>query len=123
MNLHITGRSKEIYIQGGENIAPREIEICLSKHPKIAQAYVVGVPDERLREVGAAFIQLRQGKTMTEEEVKEHVRAELAAFKVSRYVKFVEGFPLTTTGKVQKFKLREEGIATFNLGEAAQKRE
>ena len=122
LNLHITGRSKEIYIQGGENIAPREIEICLSEHPKIQQAYVVGLPDERLDEVGGAFVQLKEGETMTAEEVKEFVKGRLASFKAPRYVKFVTDFPLTTTGKVQKFKLVEDGVKEFNLEAVAEHR-
>lgn len=115
MYYSITGRVKEIYIQGGENIAPREVEILLGKHPKIVQAYVVGVPDERLGEVGAAFVQLAPGESMTEEEVKEIVRGKLAAFKVPRYVFFTDEFPLTASGKVIKPRLRERAVNELNL--------
>lgn len=109
--LEITGRSKEIYRCGGENVAPKEIEETISRYSKVNQVYVVGVPDERMGEVGMAFIELVLGATCTEEEVVAYSKERLARFKVPKYVVFLKGeeLPKTTTGKVQKFKLKEMG--------------
>jgi fatty-acyl-CoA synthase len=103
----ITGRIKDMVIRGGENIYPREIEEFLFTHPAIEQSSVVGVPDPKYGEELCAWIQLRAGHTLSEEEVREFCRGKLAHFKVPRYVKFVETFPQTVTGKIQKFKIRE----------------
>jgi fatty-acyl-CoA synthase len=106
-------------IRGGENIYPREIEEYLYTHAAIAEAQVVGLPDRRFGEEICVWVRLRQGSTLDEEEVKDFCRGKIAHFKVPRYVVFVEQFPTTVTGKVQKFKFREMGIERFGLQEAA----
>ncbi|HEY5789033.1 MAG TPA: fatty acid CoA ligase family protein [Gammaproteobacteria bacterium] len=105
--LRITGRLKEMIIRGGENIYPREIEDLLFTHPKIAEAAVFGVPDPRYGEAVAAWIQLHEGQELTADEVREFCRTHLAHFKVPAIVRFVDAFPMTVTGKLQKFRMRE----------------
>ena len=95
-------------IRGGENIFPREIEDFLYQHPKVDQVEVIGVPDPKLGEEVCAWIRLRPGETATEEEMREFCRGRIAHFKIPRFVKFVDAFPLTVTGKVQKFVMREQ---------------
>ena len=114
---HITGRIKDMVIRGGENIYPREVEEYLFRHPAIEQASVVGVPDPKYVEELCAWIKLKAGHTLTEDEVRTYVKAGLAHFKVPRYVRFVESFPQTVTGKIQKFKIRELMIAELGLKE------
>jgi fatty-acyl-CoA synthase len=97
-----------MFIVGGANVYPAEIEAALAEHPEIVQAYVVGVPDPRLGEVGAAFVQ-RRAEHVGAEEVRTFAKARLADYKVPRYVEFVPTFPMTPTGKIQRFKLREMG--------------
>jgi fatty-acyl-CoA synthase len=109
--VRITGRIKEIIIRGGENIAPKEIEDLLRTNSKIVDVYVYGIPDERLGEDVAAAIKLKQGETATPEEVRDFCEGRIARFKVPRHVRFVDEFPMTASGKVQKFKLREMHIA------------
>jgi fatty-acyl-CoA synthase len=115
----ITGRIKDMIIRGGENISPREIEEFLLTHPAILDVQVVGLPDEKTGEEVAAWIRLRSAGTLTEAEVKAYCKGRIAHFKVPCYVVFVEEFPTTVTGKVQKFKLRDLGIARFGLQRAA----
>jgi fatty-acyl-CoA synthase len=103
----ITGRIKDMVIRGGENIYPREIEEFLFTHPAVEQAAVVGVPDQKYGEELCAWIKLKPGGNATEDEIRCFCRAELAHYKVPRYVKFVDGYPQTVTGKIQKFKIRE----------------
>jgi len=105
--LRITGRLKEMIIRGGENVYPAEIEACLFEHPKIAQAAVFGIPDERLGEEIMAWVQPHEGETLDEGIVRAHCAANLAHFKVPRYVWIVDDFPTTVTGKLQKFRMRE----------------
>jgi fatty-acyl-CoA synthase len=109
--VRITGRTKEMIIRGGENIYPAEIEAVLFRHPKVAQTAVFGVPDDFYGEQIMAWIQTRPGETLEEEEVQDFVREHLAHFKVPKYVRFVDDFPMTVTGKLQKFKMRETAIA------------
>ena len=116
---HITGRIKDMIIRGGENIYPREIEEFLYTHPDIADVQVVGLPDERYGEEVCACVCLKPGTVLTEEVVREFCRGRIAHYKVPRYVVFVDEYPTTVTGKVQKFKLRELGIARFGLEGAA----
>ena len=106
--VRITGRLKEMIIRGGENIYPREIEDFLFSHPKIAEAAVFGVPDEFYGEEVACWIALHKGETATAEEIIDFCKENIAHFKVPRHIRFVETFPMTVTGKVQKFKMREE---------------
>ena len=105
--LRITGRLKEMIIRGGENIYPAEIEEFLFTHPKIAQVAVFGVPDEFYGEVVMAWVQLHAGETATEEEIRHFCKSRIAHFKVPAHVWFVEEFPMTVTGKLQKFRMRE----------------
>jgi fatty-acyl-CoA synthase len=105
--VRITGRIKELIIRGGENIAPKEIEDLLRQHPKVVDVYVYGIPDERLGEDVAAAIRLKPGETATPEEICQFCKDRIARFKIPRHVRFVDSFPMTASGKVQKFKLRE----------------
>jgi fatty-acyl-CoA synthase len=111
----ITGRIKDMVIRGGENIYPREIEEFLFTHPSVEQAAVVGVPDRKYVEELCAWIKLKEGCTCCEDDIRDFCRGKLAHYKVPRYVKFVESFPQTVTGKIQKFKIREMMIAEYAL--------
>lgn len=108
--VRITGRIKEIIIRGGENIAPKEIEDLLRTNPKVVDVYVYGIPDERLGEEVAAAIKLKQDEAATPEEFREFCEGRIARFKIPRHVRFVDEFPMTASGKVQKYKLREMHI-------------
>jgi fatty-acyl-CoA synthase len=114
----ITGRIKDMVIRGGENIYPREIEEFLFTHPAIEQATVVGVPDPKYVEELCAWIKLKPGAALSDVEVRDFCRGKLAHYKVPRYVRFVEAFPQTVTGKVQKFKVRDAMIAELGLKQA-----
>jgi fatty-acyl-CoA synthase len=116
---NIVGRSKDMVIRGGENVYPREIEEFLYTHPDVSDVSVVGVPDERFGEELCAFVVTRGGASLTEDEVRDFCRESLAHFKVPRYVVFTDGFPMTVTGKVQKYKMREDAIARLGLEDAA----
>lgn len=111
----ITGRIKDMIIRGGENIYPKEIEEFLYTHPAVSDVQVIGVPSERYGEEVMACIILREGGTLTEAEVKTYVRASMAHHKVPSYVSFVESFPMTASGKIQKFKMREDAIESLQL--------
>jgi fatty-acyl-CoA synthase len=113
--VKITGRTKDMIIRGGENIYPREIEEFLYGHPEISDVQVYGVPDEKYGEQVAAAIILKSDASLTEEDVKEHCRENIARHKVPRYVDFVEEYPMTASGKIQKFKLREATVERHNL--------
>ncbi|HLA28614.1 MAG TPA: AMP-binding protein [Syntrophales bacterium] len=113
--FRITGRVKEMFTVGGFNVSPPEIEETLRKHSKVKDIAVVGVPDERLGEVGASYIILKPGETATEEEIINYCKAGMADIKVPRHVFFVQDFPLNPQGKVQKFKLKEEFIKERSL--------
>ncbi len=115
----ITGRIKDMIIRGGENIYPRELEEFLYTHPQVADVQVVGLPDVRFGEEASAWIRLQAGAAVTEEDIKSFCQDQIAHYKVPRYVVFVEEFPTTVTGKIQKFKLREMGIERFGLQKAA----
>ncbi len=117
--VRIVGRIKDMVIRGGENVYPREIEEFLYTHPQIADVQVIGVPDERYGEELMAWVIPRAGAELTEDEVKDFCRGKIAHFKIPRYVKFVEGFPMTVTGKVQKFKMREAAIEELGLKRTA----
>ena len=118
--FHMAGRLKEMIIRGGENIYPREIEEFLHRHPKIADVYVVGLPDARLGEAVLAWIKLKAGERMTEDEVRDYCRGQIAHFKIPQYIRFVDAFPMTVTGKVQKFRIREQEIEALGLRAAAE---
>jgi len=117
--VRIVGRIKDMVIRGGENVYPREIEEFLYTHPAIADVQVIGVPDERYGEELMAWVVLRSGASLSEDEVKEFCKGQIAHFKIPRYVKIVDSFPMTVTGKVQKFKMRELATEELGLGEAA----
>lgn len=106
--IRIVGRMKDMLIRGGENIYPREIEALLYQHSKIDEVEVFGVPDPKFGEEIAAWIRLREGQTASAEEIRDYCRGKLAHFKIPRYIKSVDEFPVTVTGKVQKFVMREK---------------
>jgi fatty-acyl-CoA synthase len=113
----IVGRSKDMVIRGGENIYPREVEEFLYSHPKILDVQCVGVPDEKYGEELCACVILRPGMTATVDEIRAFCRGRIAHYKVPRHVRFVESFPMTITGKIQKFVLREQMARALNLEE------
>jgi fatty-acyl-CoA synthase len=117
--LKIVGRIKDMIIRGGENVYPREIEEFLYTHPAVQDVQVIGVPDERYGEEVMAWVLLKPGTSASEEEIREYCRGRIAHYKVPRYVKFTDGFPMTVTGKIQKFKMRETAVAELNLAQAA----
>ncbi len=116
---NIVGRIKDMVIRGGENIYPREIEEFLYRHPAILDVQVFGVPDQRYGEELCAWIKVRAGATLTEEEVKSFCRDQIAHYKVPRHIRFVDEFPMTVTGKMQKFIMREQMVETLGVSEAA----
>lgn len=118
-NFRITGRLKDMIIRGGENIYPREIEEFLYTHPSVRDVQVVGVPDEKYGEEVCACVILREGEQATSDEMIEYVRSGLSRFKAPRYVLLMDEFPMTASGKIQKFKLREMGVELLNLHSAA----
>jgi len=113
--VNIVGRIKDMIIRGGENIYPREIEEFLYTHPAIADAQVVGVPDAKYGEELMAWVQLSAGEDLTEDELKAFCKGKIAHFKVPRYVRFVNEFPMTVTGKIRKVEMREKSIAELGL--------
>jgi fatty-acyl-CoA synthase len=120
--VNIVGRIKDLVIRGGENIYPREVEEFLYTHPDIADVQVIGVPDERYGEELMAWVIARSGASLTPDEVREFCRGRIAHYKIPRYVKLVDGFPMTVTGKVQKFRMREQAVVELGLGTAASAR-
>jgi fatty-acyl-CoA synthase len=118
--IHLTGRAKDMIIRGGENIYPREIEEFLYTHPKVAEVQVVGLPDERLGEILLAWIRLRPNETCTDSQIKEFCCGKIAHFKIPEHIRFVDSFPTTVTGKVQKFKIREIEVQERGLHKVAQ---
>nr|KAF6308701.1 acyl-CoA synthetase family member 2 [Pipistrellus kuhlii] len=111
----IVGRSKDMIIRGGENIYPTELEDFLHTHPKVQEVQVVGVKDDRMGEEVCACIQLKSGEETTPEEIKAFCKGQISHFKIPRYIVFVNNYPLTISGKVQKFKLREQMERHLNL--------
>ena len=116
----ITGRLKDMIIRGGENIYPREIEEFLYTHPQIADVQVIGVPDERFGEEVMAWVMLRPEATATTDEIRDFCRGRIAHYKVPRYVKIADEFPMTVTGKIQKFRMRELAVEELGLQAAAE---
>jgi fatty-acyl-CoA synthase len=117
--LNIVGRIKDLVIRGGENVYPREVEEFLYSHPDIGDVQVIGVPDDRYGEELMAWVIPRDGALLDEDSVREFCRGKIAHYKVPRYVKFVESFPMTVTGKVQKFKMRDQAIDELDLSAQA----
>ncbi|MGE0240512.1 MAG: AMP-binding protein [Parvibaculaceae bacterium] len=114
---NIVGRIKDMVIRGGENIYPREIEEFLYKHPKVADVQVIGVPDRKYGEELCAWIRLKADQSCTDEEIRQFCQGQIAHYKIPRYVKFVDAFPMTVTGKIQKFLMREEARKELGLEE------
>jgi fatty-acyl-CoA synthase len=112
---NIVGRIKDMVIRGGENIYPREIEEFLHSHPKISDVQVVGVPSERMGEELCAWIIPAPGETCNEQELRDFCQGKIAHFKIPRYIRFVNSFPLTVSGKVQKYLIRDRMIDELNL--------
>ena len=115
---NIVGRLKDLIIRGGENISPREVEEYLYTHPKVSEVQVIGVPDIKYGEAVCAWVRLRDGETATEEELQKFCKGNIATFKIPRYVRFTAEFPMTVTGKIQKYKMREISVAELGLGTA-----
>lgn len=117
-NFRITGRLKDMIIRGGENIYPKEIEEFIYTHPKVSDVQVIGVPDEQYGEEIMACIILKEGESMTADEMKEYVNANMARHKVPRYIDFVDSFPMNVAGKILKYKMREDAIKKLGLQKA-----
>jgi fatty-acyl-CoA synthase len=118
--IAIAGRIKDMIIRGGENIYPREIEEFLYTHEKVSEVQVIGVPDQKYGEEVCAWIRLRDGTTATAEELRDYCRGQIATYKIPRYVRFTTEFPMTVTGKVQKFRMRAISIAELRLAPATE---
>jgi fatty-acyl-CoA synthase len=116
--LKIVGRSKDMIIRGGENVYPREIEEFLYTHDAISDAAVYGVPDPRYGEAVTVSVILREGASLTDDELREYCADKIAHYKVPKYVLFVDAFPMTVTGKVQKFKMRDAAVEELGLADA-----
>ena len=113
--IHITGRSRDVIIRGGENIYPREVEEFLYTCPKVGEVQVIGIPNARLGEIVVAWIRLRPGMAATEEEIRAFCQGQIAYYKVPEHVRFVDEFPATLSGKIQKYKMREFEIEARGL--------
>jgi len=118
--LNITGRAKDMIIRGGENIYPREIENLLYTHPKVADAQVLGIPDQKLGEAIVAWIRLKTGECAKECEIRDFCQGKIAHFKIPQHFRFVEQFPMTASGKVQKFRMRQMEIEMHQLQKVAE---
>jgi fatty-acyl-CoA synthase len=117
--FRIVGRLKDMVIRGGENIYPREIEEFLHSHPKISDVYVVGVPDAKYGEELCAWVKVKDGEILTGDEVRGFCEGKIAHYKIPRYVRFVSDFPMSVTGKIQKFRMREQSIKDLGLEPAS----
>jgi len=113
--VNIVGRLKDMIIRGGENIYPREIEEFLYTHPKISDIQVIGVPDKKYGEEVCAWIRLREGQHATEDEIRDYCRGKIATYKIPRFIRFTTEFPMTVTGKIQKFRMREQMVKELGL--------
>jgi fatty-acyl-CoA synthase len=117
--VNIVGRIKDMIIRGGENVYPREIEEFLYSHPAVQDVQVIGVPDEKYGEEIMAWVKLREDQTATADEIRDYCRGKIAHYKIPRYIHFVDAFPMTVTGKVQKFLMREQSVKDLGLEKAA----
>lgn len=120
--VNIVGRIKDMIIRGGENVYPREIEEFLYTHPKISDVQVIGVPDAKNGEEIMAWVRLREGEAMTTEEIQAYCRDNIAHYKIPKYIKFTNEFPMTVTGKIRKVEMRTVSIEELGLGEAAKEK-
>ena len=118
--VKITGRVRDMIIRGGENIYPREIEEFLYGHPKISDVQVIGIPDQKYGEEVMAWVRLKEGETATAEELREFCEGKIAHYKIPRFIKFVTEYPMTISGKIQKYRMREMAIAEMGLEKVAQ---
>lgn len=116
--IHITGRLKDIFMPGGLNVSPEEVEEVIMTHPKVRQVSVLGVPDDVLGEAGAAFVQLKERESATSEEIIGYCKNRIAGFKIPKHVFFTSDFPMTTSGKVQRFILKERAMEHLGIGKA-----
>jgi len=114
-NYRITGRLKDMIIRGGENIYPKEIEEFIYTPPKVSDVQVIGVPDKAMGEEIMACIILKEGETMTVDEMKKYVLDHMAKHKVPKYIDFVDAFPMNDAGKIQKYKMREQAVEKLGL--------
>jgi fatty-acyl-CoA synthase len=117
--VNIVGRLKDMIIRGGENIYPREIEEYLHTHPGISQAQVIGVPSAKYGEDVMAWVQLKPGIALSADELTQFCKGQIATYKIPRYWKMVDSFPMTVTGKVQKFRMREIAVQELGLQSVA----
>ncbi|HEX2915433.1 MAG TPA: AMP-binding protein [Chloroflexia bacterium] len=117
--VNIVGRIKDMIIRGGENVYPREIEEFLYQHPKVSDVQVIGLPDPKYGEEIMAWVKLKPGESATEDEIKAFCKGQIAHYKIPRYVKFTDNFPMTVTGKIQKFLMRQQSIQELGLENAA----
>jgi len=117
--INIVGRIKDMIIRGGENVYPREVEEFLYSHPGVSDVQVIGIPDAKYGEEIMAWIKPKPGFTLTAEELKDFCRGKIAHYKIPRYFKFVDAFPMTVTGKIQKFLMRDQSIEELGLQSAA----
>lgn len=108
--IRIVGRIKDMIIRGGENIYPREVEEFLYQHPAISEVQVFGIPDEKMGEQVCAWVQLNEGMALTEDELKAYCKDQITHFKIPKYVRFVTEYPMTVTGKIQKFVMRDQMV-------------
>jgi fatty-acyl-CoA synthase len=115
----IVGRVKDMLIRGGENIYPREVEEFLYTHPAIADVQVFGVPDDKFGEEACAWIRLAEGATASAEEIRAYCQGRIAHYKIPRHIRFVDSFPMTVTGKVQKFLMRQAMVDEFKREQPA----
>ncbi len=120
--VNIVGRLKEMVIRGGENIFPREVEELMIRHPKIADAQVLGVPDAFFGEALLAVILPKEGEEISEQELRDFCKERISHQKIPQYIQFVKSYPMTASGKVQKFVLREQALETLGLQEVAKTR-
>src|SRR5512140_270631 len=117
--INIVGRIKDMVLRGGENIYPREVEEFLYTKPEIADVQVIGVPDVKYGEELMAWVKLRAGANLTGDELRAFCKGKIATFKIPKYWKFVDGFPMTVNGKIQKYKMREIAVEGLKLQAAA----
>ncbi len=113
--INIVGRIKDMIIRGGENVYPREIEEFLYTHPKVSDVQVIGVPDAKYGEEIMAWVKVKAGEQVTEEKLKDFCKGQIAHYKIPRYIKFVDDFPMTVTGKIQKFQMRQQSTEELGL--------
>jgi len=120
--VNIVGRIKDMIVRGGEKIFPREVEEYLHTHPAVAEAQVIGVPSQKYGEEVMAWIRPRTGQTVTPDELAAFCASKIATYKIPRYWKITDQFPMTVTGKIQKFRMREVAVTELGLGDAARVR-